>query len=1210
MADNWFSDIGSNNTANTSNNNNWFSDIGNIDTTSTNDTSNENWFSDVGKEVNTTPNTAKKKELTGYQKFDKSVGGFLPWGTDPIDLTKVTGQDVWNEVKNVGKDILNLPENFQHGLAQGVTFGQWDNITNWLDSKLGVDGMTQKRNEKFAPQSFLGNTAEVAGNLTGSLLPIETLGAGAGGLLVKAGMTPATTFAGKVGQSALKDAIAGGAYGGIEAGLNGEDGEDITKSVLRNAALFGGLGALGTGIKEFSSLKKPPAPDSIPLDSPESFNQKISWEKTPEKTTWGEWGNNILTGFVDRFRPAEQLEHSIIDGARQNIDILNKQGKSIPGYLTDYLNDIGKDGLHSADKSFYKQLRLFSGVPEKINNFIENNLKPIIQDVEKAGYTTEDLSQYALAKHALDVNKTLDKNGKLIKSGFTDAEANSIITKYKSPEMDLAHQRLMDYNQSLLDVLVKNKMITDETRNLLMTKYPNYTPLFRDMLDGESASGIDNLTHNIESDAIANIGKPIYQLKGSKRKVINPIENIIKNTYKILNSSEKNKVMSYFDNNLGFLEDLGLVKKVPKNKQGDFPNTLFYYKEVKQYDNSGKLVFNSSGKPRLVIEKQYVSVSDELYKMLKNLDAEQSNTLMSGLAKMASILRTGATVNPAFIIRNPWRDHFAAYTFSKSGYRFWSDWFRGLSEAVGKGKDTKAGDYIPDFLTFYVPKSLKNKLYNSKINFNVYQAKGYYDKFLDNNGGYGSIISYDRDLQNEAIREMTGYNFDARIKDLANSDNKWDWLKFPFKELNINVLQKLRNYSEICELSTKIGEYGAAKRLGISDMEAAYRSRDLMDFGRAGNVIKEVNKIVSFINAGIQGASRTYRTFSEDGRFIYNEVKNANGKINKIKTTGKELYGSSYGKATKALTTMTVGVFLAQKILANEQQKKIIDDAPAWLKSTFWLVPVPGTDTIVRIPKPFDIGIPFANLPERFLNEYFNNKPDAFKNFGSDSIMQLIPPMMISGLTPIIEGMTNYSFFRQGQIIPQREANLMKKDQYDINTSETAKKLADIVRPITNNIPALKNFGSPRIMDNTITGYTAGLGKLGTDVIDKVLQTTGMVDAKNKPSKKLSELPIINAFTVNEASTGQSMQDLYDLKTSLTEEKNSAKLNREPFKGNGKLAYINSQTGLIAEINKQIKTTQENKSINPDIKRKRMDVLNNKRNDISIRAMKRLNNWK
>jgi len=1327
----------------------------------------------------------KKNELSTYQKFDQHMGGFLPWGTKPIDLSEISGSDILNFGKNVGKDLINLPGIINNAGRQAMTFGQYNKITDWLDEKLGMEGLSKEYREKQESKSFLGDLGKGFGYLGGSLVPIEGIGKGVGWGLTKLGQKPATTFAGKVGQTIKKDAIAGGIYGGIDAGLNDEN---ILKGVLTDAALFGGLGGVLKGAAEWKSLKNANNSPPRPLTLEDSFNEKISWKgKSEEPKTFKEKIDEKLTGFVDRFRPAQNMDKDYINERikyeNEQFEKGNKTRVDADERIEYYKSFLGKDGLLDADKSFYKQLRLFSGTPEKVNNIIETNLKPIIQDVEKTGYTVEEFAQYSLAKHVKDVNKTFGKDKKLINSGFSDAEADAIILKYQSPEMELAHQKLVKYNQDLLEYLADSELITRDTLEYLKTKFPNYTPLFRDMLDGE-LNGIDNLAQNINNNAIANIGKTIFSLKGSSKKVINPIENIYKNTFKIITNAEKNKVMKNLNSYLGELGDTLKVKKVPIGEESKYPNTVFYHeigeklksdpnfvpkyidnpahvpskipdpanpgkmipnpayekkwvknpayepKEIKDPANPGKMIPNpkhipkwtvnpkyqpskipdpanpgnyiknplyqkkkikdpankgqyidnpayekklipnpayikmmmenpkyvprmipdpidparmvhnpayekkyfldpthkrgmvydldANGDPIYTSNKNYLSVSDDLYKMLKDLDAEQSNTLMKGLAKFASALRAGATLNPAFIIRNPFRDHFSAYVYSKSGYKFWTDWFRGLSEVIGKDKqEVKIGDYIPDFLTFYVPKSLKEKMYNSSINKTLYQAKGYYNEFLKNNGGYGSIISYDRDFQAQAIRELSsGNNFDARIKDLANSEGKWDWLKFPFRELDINVLQKLRNYSEITELSTKLGEYGAARRIGVSKMEAAYRARDVMDFARAGYITKELNKIISFINAGVQGASRAYRTFSEDGRFIYNEVKNANGRVNKIRTAGKELYGSSYGRATKALTSMTVAVFLAQKVIANDTQKKIINDAPDWLKSTFWLVPMPhipgGKDnnTIVRIPKPFDISIPFANLPERFLNKYFNDNPKAFEGFASDSILQLIPPMMISGLTPIIEGMTNFSFFRKGDIIPAREQNLMSKDQYDINTSETAKEIAGVINPLVKNIPLLKNFGSPRIIDNTIQGYTAGLGKLGTQIIDKTLETTGAIDAKNKPDKKFSELPVVDAFTVNTASTGQSMQDLYSTKEKLTKEKNSAKLNKEPFKSNGKLNYINSQTALISNINKQIRTIRENKNLSPEVKRKRMDILNNRRNDISIRAMKRLNSWR
>ena len=65
------------------------------------------------------------------------------------------------------------------------------------------------------------------------------------------------------------------------------------------------------------------------------------------------------------------------------------------------------------------------------------------------------------------------------------------------------------------------------------------------------------------------------------------------------------------------------------------------------------------------------------------------------------------------------------------------------------------------------------------------------------------------------------------------------------------------------------------------------------------------------------------------------------------------------------------------------------------------------------------------------------------------------------------------------------------------------------------------NFASPRIMDNTIKGATAGLGTYVLDATDKVL-------GKNKPAKNASQLPGIKAFTANENSTGKAVNFVYD----------------------------------------------------------------------------------
>ena len=432
-----------------------------------------------------------------------------------------------------------------------------------------------------------------------------------------------------------------------------------------------------------------------------------------------------------------------------------------------------------------------------------------------------------------------------------------------------------------------------------------------------------------------------------------------------------------------------------------------------------------------------------------------------------------------------------------------------------------------------------------------------YNQFLKDNAGYGNIISMDRKVHQEVMNDILSQPASKKFVNIVSGKS---------------LVGVLRSIADVSESATKLGEYKAALRSGASRPEAAYRARDIMDFSRAGASIRETNKIVAFLNANIQGKSKLYRSIKEDPVGVT-------------------------ARAFTSVTLPTVGAFMAQKYLANDRQKTIIEGAEDWLTSSFWLVPVPGTDQVARIPKPFDLAPMFANLPERTLKYIFDNDPEAFGGFAKQTLASTSIPTMITGLIPFIEGMANYSFFRQSPIIPQRESDLNYPDQYDVRTTETAKFLAKGVNKLTDGQGPLRNFGSPRIMDNTIKGTTAGLGTYATSAIDFVAETSGLVDKKQKPARNISELPLLRAFLASEKSD-KSLGKVYDEKDKLTRNKGSAKIDspKAKFPEEKRLKQLNETTGKIGDITKEIRKIENDRNLAPLLKRERINSLTEKRN--------------
>lgn len=796
-----------------------------------------------------------------------------------------------------------------------------------------------------------------------------------------------------------------------------------------------------------------------------TFRSKVSRDKKASKIPFSQRFEKLRTQIVDDLAPLEGLEKRT------------------------------RGSLSSAEDSLYKSARLFRGVPEKANRIVKDRLAPIINGIEKKGYTSSDLGDYALAVHAKDVNS------RDIKSGFTNKEIDEVMKRLGTPEMEAARKSIIEISNDMLTELEKQGVISGDLVKALKERYPNYMPLFRNF-DDESVNFSDGL-----SKALANVTSPIKGLKGSQRQVIDPMESMVKNIFQSTNAAERNKVASQ------------LAKLSKDDPDSNFIRELAEGEEVGRKNVVSVLVGGS---------KVRYEVEPEVYKAMLNLDKESSNTLIKILQKPASLLRAGATLTPEFSLRNPLRDVVQAFVVSESGFNPLIDFPVGLIQSISKGNLYK--DWVKQL------------------------------------GAYGNIISNDRDVHKEALERVLKESPGKKFVNVVNGKS---------------LIKVLRAISDTTESATKVGEFRAALRKGESPEEAAYRSRDIMDFGRAGTSIRETNKIVAFLNANIQGKSKLIRAFK----------KNPAGFT---------------ARAFTSITVPTMGVFMMQKYMANDAQKQTIDESPTWMTDTFWLVPVPGTDQVARIPKPFDIGTLFANLPERALKYTFNNDKEAFDGFAKKAMADGALPGMITGLLPIVEGMANYSFFRGSRIIPQGEEGREYKDQYDINTTETAKFLAKGVQKVTGGEGSLKNFSSPRIVDNTIKGLTAGLGTYATSAIDVMLDKFNITDNPVRPEKAPAQKPLAKAFLVNPLQGGKSTEKIYDLKEKLTKEKGSAKINNTPFTQQPKLKFVTDQTGIMSDITKEIRKIENSALLSASEKRKRIEPLISRRNEIARDTIKRI----
>lgn len=419
-----------------------------------------------------------------------------------------------------------------------------------------------------------------------------------------------------------------------------------------------------------------------------------------------------------------------------------------------------------------------------------------------------------------------------------------------------------------------------------------------------------------------------------------------------------------------------------------------------------------------------------------------------------------------------------------------------------------------------------------------------YQEYLRSGASGAAMVSLDRDYMGGQIREI------------LRKEPTW-------QKVVKNPIEVMRAISEASEISTRLAEYdnarkgytGLANRLfgserkSLTPQQAALEARDItIDFSRIGKNTKTANRIVAFFNAAVQGADKLRRVWKEDP------------------------VGASI-RATLFVTIPTVALWQLNK--DNPEYQEL----PQYVKDTYWILP--SGDHLIKIPKPFELGVLYGTSVERMLqwmdDKEHGRKGIGFKGYGERVADVLTPSWMPTAFIPIYEWYSNYSFWRDKNIVPQAEQDLPDALQYGQNTSAVAK-----------GIGSLFNV-SPYKVDNTIRGYGGNLATLGLTAIDAATGETA-----NRPAKRWYEMPEINKFTATPYQSSNSVQRVYDDFDAQNKLFNEAKITKQKpedfdVRQFGKLKEAREQ---LTKLSRASKAIMNNENISGEQKREQLDRFN------------------
>ena len=442
-------------------------------------------------------------------------------------------------------------------------------------------------------------------------------------------------------------------------------------------------------------------------------------------------------------------------------------------------------------------------------------------------------------------------------------------------------------------------------------------------------------------------------------------------------------------------------------------------------------------------------------------------------------------------------------------------------------------------------------------------------------GGYSNVYDPSSTASNirKALRRK-GYK-DSQIREFESSIVTTSKQALNKLEAGLN---KYQGWSEAGENANRIGTYDAAIKDGKSKAQAAFESRDLMDFSMMGasNIMITLSDMLPFFNARMQGLSKLGRAIKAD-------------------PMGVAKRGGLITAASLAL-------------LAMNWDDDRYEELPDWDKDTYWHFFM--GEQHYRIPKPFEIGLMFGTLPERMVRAIGGKDSGAkFGKLVAHGFMEQLAfnPIPQVGL-PIAESFVNYNFFKGGPIENSADMNLIASARYTDQTSLLAREIGDATGM------------SPKQIEHIVTGYTGTLGSYVLGAIDTVMRGVG--NYGDTPEMRMDEAPVLKSLIRGSgpAKNTQFTEDFYKMLGEANQvhstinsymkkgrQEDARKLMDE---NRSKLAQRKALTNTqkeVKQLNAQIEMVKIDRILTSEQKRERIDRLLSLRNKITQQAVQRVN---
>lgn len=509
----------------------------------------------------------------------------------------------------------------------------------------------------------------------------------------------------------------------------------------------------------------------------------------------------------------------------------------------------------------YLQEELYHGrTAKQTKDFLTEELRPLMQAMEKAGVNIADMEEYLKNRHAIDYNAQVAKvNPKMPDkgSGIATADAQAYLnglspadkTKYEA----LA-KRVDQITKGTRKLLVDSGLETQETINNWEKTFPFYVPLKRGDIDYAYTAG--GMGTGQGFDVRGDFSR---RAMGSEREATDVLANIAMMRERAIVKSQKNRVaqalfglaaqnpnpqfwlpvdpMAEVDPanmqellNFGLSQqDLDFIAKEPRQKAIDKNrNEVVERINATLRGNENVLSMRFNGQDRYVFFNPNDPRSQRMAKSMKNLDADQLGSI---LGPLSTVTRWMAAVNTQY---NP---IFGAYNFLRDVQGAALQ----LSDTpLAKDKKAVVGGTLPALKGIYAAMRAERSGSQATGPWSVL-----WEEFQQEGGQTGFRDQFSRSQERaEALQKELNKITEGKAK--AAGRAVFDWLS---------------DYNDSMENAVRLSAYKAALDKGIDKQEAASIAKNLtVNFNRKGQIGVQAGALYAFFNAAVQGTTRLAQT--------------------------------------------------------------------------------------------------------------------------------------------------------------------------------------------------------------------------------------------------------------------------------------------------------------------------------------------------------------